>query len=390
VELVAEKMVAGGEALARHPDGRAVLLRGALPGERVIARETARKRHFLRADTAEVLEAAPARRRPPCPLVASGCGGCGWQHVAPGAQLELKVAVAQDALVRTGRIDDVALAAGDALPEHDYRTTLRLALDRAGQPGFRAARSHRVVTTEQCLVAHPALERLLPALRVPGARELVLRVGVRTGERLAHWTPDRATPRGLPDDVRTGPDAAVHELVHGARLRVSARAFFQSSPQAAELLVAAVRRAAGDPASWPEGAVIDAYGGVGLFAATAVPAERPVVVVEANAAACDDARINLAGRDGVGIEPVPVERWRPRPAALVIADPARAGLGAQAVAVLAATGAPGLVLVSCDPGAFARDARLLTEAGYRLVSGEVLDLFPNTHHLEVVSAFRRT
>lgn len=388
MELTAEKMVAGGDALARAGDGRAVMLSGALPGERVQAREVLRKRHFLRAETVAVLEPAAERCAPPCPQVARGCGGCDWQHVSPPAQLELKRAVAEDALVRIARIEHVPVNQGAAVPPWAYRTTLRLALDRHGVPGFRASRSHRVVTTDACPVAHPALEALLPSLRLPGARELTLRVGAGTGERLAWWRPESvAAPADLPADVAAGPDAAVHELVHGVRLRVSARAFFQSSPQAAELLADAVRRAAGPRGAWEHGPVLDAYGGIGALSAVATD-EVPVMLVEANDAACADAAVNLSHRL-IGVDNVAVEEWRVRPAGLVIADPARAGLGREAAARLAATGASRLVLVSCDAGAFARDVGLLNAFGYGLESVEVLDLFPNTHHLEVVSGFQR-
>lgn len=387
MELTALKMVAGGDALARHPDGRAVMLAGALPGERVIASTGQNKRDFLRAATERVIEASPLRRDPPCPQVAAGCGGCDWQHVDGPAQLELKTATVQDALTRTGRISGVTVRAAAAIAEHGYRTTLRLAVDRSGRPGFRAAGAHRVVPTPHCLVAHPALAALLPGLSLPGGRELVLRVGARTGERLAWWTPaNRPRPAALPPDVACGPDAAVHEMVAGVRLRVSARSFFQSSPEAAELLVRAVASAAGDPTDWGSEPVIDAYGGIGLFAATVVGADRPVHVLESNPSACADAEANLAGRSA-RVERVAVERWQPRPAGLIIADPARAGLGREAVARLTASEPRRLVLVSCDAVSFARDARLLDEAGYALIGAEVLDLFPNTHHVEVVGAF---
>ena len=97
---------------------------------------------------------------------------------------------------------------------------------------------------------------------------------------------------------------------------------------------------------------------------------------------------NLAGRPAE-VAAMSVESWRPRPAGLIIADPARAGLGPGAVAALAASRAPTLVLVSCDPVALARDARLLAGHGYRLTACEALDLFPQTHHVEVVSRFER-
>jgi tRNA/tmRNA/rRNA uracil-C5-methylase (TrmA/RlmC/RlmD family) len=95
--------------------------------------------------------------------------------------------------------------------------------------------------------------------------------------------------------------------------------------------------------------------------------------------------------DGIDAEVVcsAVEAWAPRPADVVLADPSRRGLGADAVQVLAGTAAPVLVLVGCDPVAFARDTGLLAETGYRLVDAVVLDLFPQTHHVEVVGRFER-
>jgi 23S rRNA (uracil1939-C5)-methyltransferase len=83
------------------------------------------------------------------------------------------------------------------------------------------------------------------------------------------------------------------------------------------------------------------------------------------------------------------EQWTAQPAGLVIADPARSGLGKPGVGVIVETDAPRVVLVSCDAVAAARDARLLVDAGYLVDEVEVLDLFPHTHHVEVVSTFRR-
>jgi len=385
--LDALKLIAGGEALARHPDGRAVMLDGALPGERVQARVVLAKRDYLRAETIAVLTAAAERRDPPCPALARGCGGCDWQHVVPGAQLPFKTAIVEEALRRTARMEGIAVRAGASVPSTGYRTTLRLALDPDGVPGFREAGSQTPVPIDDCLVAHPALNELLRDLRLPGAREVVLRVGARTGDRLIRWWPDTLpVPGGFPSGVRTGPHAFVEEIVCGVRFRVSADSFFQSSPEAAELLVDAVRRAAELPDSWGADPVLDACGGVGLFAATVPPADRDRVVVESNPTACEDARLNLAPLPARILERT-LERWTPKRMGLVIANPARAGLGKPAVAVLAATRAPVLVLVSCDPVAFARDARLLAEKGYALEACEVLDLFPQTHHMEVVSRF---
>jgi 23S rRNA (uracil1939-C5)-methyltransferase len=396
--LVAERLIAGGVALARHPDGRAVMLGGALPGERVTARVVEEKRDYLRATTDAILAPATDRQIPPCPALARGCGGCDWQHVAPGAQLAFKVGIVADALRHTARITDVEVRTGGSVPALGYRTTLRLGVAAEGRPGLRAHGSHTLIPIDECLVAHPGLNALLAGLRLPGAREVQLRIGARTGDRAIRWWPDTLpVPAALPPDARTGPHGHVEELVAGARLRIGSDAFFQSSPEAAELLVDAVKRATGPPDTWAPGPVIDAYGGVGLFACTVVPVQRERIVVESNPVACEDARHNLAPpahTPPADAAPARVlmrtlERWTPKRAGLVIANPARGGLGKAAVRVLAATRTPVLVLVSCDPVAFARDARLLAGEGYRLEGCEALDLFPQTHHVEVVSRFVR-
>ncbi|MFM7494856.1 MAG: hypothetical protein ACKO2A_13230, partial [Acidimicrobiaceae bacterium] len=167
--------------------------------------------------------------------------------------------------------------------------------------------------------------------------------------------------------------------------------FFQSSLEAAELLVSAVRQAAGERAlTGVDGRVIDAYGGVGLFAATLLSADVPVTVVESSESSCRDAKVNLSEHieqtlntnSPSEIINSNVEQWSPVPAGLVIADPARTGLGPQAVSRLVATNAPRIVLVSCDAVAGARDLRLLIDAGYELEKTTVLDLFPHTPHIE--------
>jgi tRNA/tmRNA/rRNA uracil-C5-methylase (TrmA/RlmC/RlmD family) len=190
------------------------------------------------------------------------------------------------------------------------------------------------------------------------------------------------------DELRAGKRAWIHEEVAGVRLRVSAGSFFQTRADGADALVDAVRAAAGDVDGRTR--VIDAYAGVGLFSATvAVPRGASVVAVERNASSVADARVNLAGARA-RIVRADVERFRADAADLVIADPARAGLGRTAARKLAASGAPRFVLVSCDPAAFARDVGLLRDEGYALRTVVLVDLFGHTSHVELVSAFDRT
>jgi len=379
----AEKMAAGGDAIARMPDGRVVFVRGALPDESVAIDVVQSKKDFARAEVADVLEPSSARVDPPCPAYAAGCGGCTWQHVAPAAQLELKAAVVMEALRRTGKIADPAIEFGSSVPPWAYRTTLRLAVDGGGL-GLRRRTSHDIVELDACPVSHPRLQDLLATVQVRGHGEVSLRVGDSSGERSA-WVADGDVEfLDVPADVGVGPGAVVHENVAGRDLQVSAASFFQSGPAAAELLVAAVAEACSDLAD--ADTVVDAYGGIGLFATMFERAR--VIVVEGSAAACADAAANLADRRAKVVH-AQVEQWKPRHADLVIADPSRSGLGRTAVGVLTDTSARRIVLVSCDPVSLARDAGLLRDRGYDHVKSLVLDLFPQTHHVEVVTTFER-
>ncbi|MEP7047102.1 MAG: TRAM domain-containing protein [Ilumatobacteraceae bacterium] len=380
----AEKMAAGGDAIAHIADGRVAFVRGALPDELVAIDIVQSKKDFVRAEVLDVVEPSVDRVDPPCPAHHAGCGGCTWQHVDTGAQLRLKAAVVTEALTRTGRLVDPLVEIGGSVPAWAYRTTLRLAtgVDRLG---LRARTSHDVVELEACPVSHPLLQEMLATVRVRGDGEVSLRVGSASGERSAWVVEGDVELSGLPVGVQVGPTAVVHEVVADTNFRVSAASFFQSGPAAAEMLVDAVSRACGELLG--SEMIVDAYGGVGLFASV-VGGTAAVTVVEGSEAACADAMVNLAHRRAK-VLCTQVEQWKPRYADLVIADPSRNGLGRQAVAVLCATEAERIVLVSCDPVSLARDAGLLREAGYAHTGSVVHDLFPQTHHVEVVTTFDR-
>ena len=432
-------IAAGGEGVGRLGDGRAVFVRGALPGERVRVTVTEERSRFARAVIAEVVEAAPERVAPPCPRVAEGCGGCDWQHVAPAAQRELKARIVVDALRRIGRIEPPEPDPGPELPTEGWRTTVRALVDDDGRAGFRRHHAHDplAVGDDGCLVAHPLVDEVLRAGRFPPpVREVTIRAGAATGERLVLCTPTAAAgpgPGGDPDgaretadlgaedtaglgadgtarqsggagsgvrvpegvtvvgadDLAAGHRAWIHEEVAGRRWRISAESFFQGRPDGAEALVDAVGGALGDALT--DGAtVVDLYSGVGLFAGVlGARTSGRVVAVESSRSAAADARINLADLDGARIVRSDVRRWRPSPAEVVVADPSRHGLGADVVGRIGATGAPALALVSCDPGALGRDAGLLAAAGWRLESVRLVDLFPHTAHVEVVTGWFR-
>jgi 23S rRNA (uracil1939-C5)-methyltransferase len=384
-----DRFVAGGDALARDGDGRVVFVRGARPGEAVAVEITAAKKDWARADVVEVVEPSPDRVVPPCPSRRAGCGGCGWQHLTIEAQRSARVAIVSDALRRLGGVDAPVVEHGGGVEPTGYRTTVRVAAGPDGRPGFRAERSHDVVAAPDCLVAHRSLAELLPQLRLDPAVEATLRVSVATGELNARWDRGDGDVQGLPAGTATGRGAALHEVVAGRRLQVSIGSFFQSGTQAAELLAATVRRSA--PELGRAGVVVDAYAGVGMLAATVTEPTSTVIAIETSRSAVADARHNLADREADVVR-TEVGAWR-APGELtvdvVLADPARSGLGRPGVTALARAGAPVLVLVSCDPASLGRDTKLLAGAGYAPERTVVIDTFPHTTHVEAVTRFVR-
>ena len=380
-EVVPAAMVAGGAALARDADGRVVFVAGALPGERVRVGVESEHRGYRTARLLEVLEPSGDRVVPPCPELERGCGACQWQHIHVDAQRRLKLGIVLDALKRIGGLEAVPVQPTVELPAWSYRTTVRAGVTD-GRAGFRRARSHDSVAVDDCLVAHPLLVPLITDARYPGAHEVLLRCGSRTGERLAVPTPAR---RGVvvPEDVRSD---FIHEHAAGRAWRISAPSFFQSRADGVDELAALVGAAAGELGAATT--ALDLYSGVGLFAGVLAARGWAVTAVESSRTAVSDARENLRA-SGATVVAADVTKWSPSAADFVVADPSRRGLGRKGVGVVAGSGARRLVLVSCDAASLGRDLALLRAEGFALTSLTPVDLFPHTYHVEVVTVFDR-
>lgn len=387
VELRVTATARDGAGVARAPDGRVVFVDGALAGETVVVELSHVDKRWSRASVVQVVDAAPDRVPVDCAHQIEGCGGCDLLHVAKSAQLRLKTSMVVDQLTRNGV--DAPVPAFRSLEDDRGRTTVRAAIHN-GRAGFRAKSSHDVVVPDNCDAIDPLAEEILIDGRFPHASEITIRVGSRTGERLV-VVEGSTVDMSVPDDVRTitsaeladGRRAWIHEEVAGRVWRVSARSFFQNRPAGADALVEEVTEMA--DLLCPDGAMVDAYSGVGLFAGT-VGLGRPVIAVERSRDSTADARVNL--RDtGAKVMRAGVEKWRPSPASLVVADPAREGLGKPGVRSLSRCRPEVLILVSCSPSSFAKDSKLLEGEGFALDRWTVIDLFPRTSHVETVAAY---
>ncbi|MCK9897274.1 class I SAM-dependent RNA methyltransferase [Frankia sp. AgB32] len=446
LELVVGPVAHGGFCVARA-DGRVVFVRHALPGERVRARVTdASHDRYWRADAVDILDAAPQRVAVPCPHAGPGrCGGCDWQHADLAAQRQGKAEVVADALRRFGGVElavDVeavpvevaAVEAGaggrSAAPDDGlgWRTRMRFAVTADGEIGLRASRSHQVVATPDCRIAHPLVAAALAGRRFVGAESVEVAASPSTGQVSVTVRGDApasspAVRDSLP--VSAGPTAGnaagdqagrtvsgtpashlgagdgpveggpVVEKVAGRRFTVGPDAFWQIHPRAPEVLVEAVRTAL---RARPGETALDLYAGAGLFAAFLAADVGPhgrVVAMESDPAAVSAAADNLADLPqvslrGVRVTPATVRGvlgGGPVPAGVDIAvlDPPRSGVGAEVMTALLAYHPRAVAYVACDPVALARDLAVASKAGYDLVSLRVFDLFPMTHHVECVA-----
>jgi 23S rRNA (uracil1939-C5)-methyltransferase len=178
----------------------------------------------------------------------------------------------------------------------------------------------------------------------------------------------------------------VADEIAGVTLSRHARSFFQGNRFLTGTLVDHVL------ASIESGPVLDLYAGVGLFSVTAAAAGRgPVTAVEGDRFSASDLKRNAEGQ-AVNVRADSVERYLSRPPgpfATVVVDPPRTGMSKETMAGVLALKSPRVVYVSCDIATLARDARVLLDAGYRIMSARAFDLFPNTAHVETVMAFGR-
>lgn len=383
----------GGFCVARH-EGRAVFVRHALPGERVVARitEGGADDRFWRADAVSVLAASPDRVTPPCPYAAPGaCGGCDWQHATLPAQRRIKGEVVAEQLRRLAGVErDVVVepVAGDDAGL-GWRTRVTYAVGPDGRAGLRKHRSHQVVPVDTCLIAHPDLRAAgVETASWPGSRSVhVARSAAGEVAVVATSVDDGAPPRPV-----RGP-RVLTERAAGRSWRVSAAGFWQVHPGAADTLVAAVvdglRPAPGET-------VLDLYAGVGLFAGAVgelVGPDGRVVAVEASRTAVEDAVANLADLPQVAAVAGPVDRVLaagtdhgiPDRVDLVVLDPPRTGAKADVVAAVASRRPRSIAYVACDPAALGRDLAVFAGHGYALTSLRAFDLFPMTHHVECVA-----
>ena len=442
LELRVESLAYGGNGIARleaPADGRGgyvVFVSGAIPGDRVRAVITKRKRGYAEARTLEVLEPSPERIAP-----ARRSPGAPWQVLPYERQLAVKHEQVRDALTRIGRLEGFAL--DDIVPAVEqwrYRNKLEYSFGTASDGtlvcGFHAPGSwHEIVPVTDCLLAsersNVAREQVLAWCRSQGLaamdrrthtgllRNLVVREGRRTGALQVRivtgpgeldtaslaaavecdglmWTRTDALAEstvGGDTSLIAGAPALLEEI-GGLEVAISPLAFFQTNTEMAEKLYAI----AADLAAlegWER--VYDLYCGIGTVGLSVAARAGEVwgleIVEEAVADAIANARRNeisnakfFAGDVRIALRELVDEASRPD---VCMIDPPRAGLSQKVVRRIIEAAPRRIVYISCNPTTLAPNAAQLVEAGYVLRRVVPVDMFPQTPHIECVAVLER-
>lgn len=393
-----EKWVYGGAGLAR-PEGRAALVPFVLPGEQVLVKVVREKTSMLEGLPQEILSPAPERIAPACPYF-THCGGCHYQHAPYEFQVARKVEILREVLRRVGKFDAPAeIAALSGEPWH-YRNRTQFHV-RGAQIGFLAAGSHQHVPVERCPISAPRINEALTVLRkaikdrrwprfvkeielfTNGDAVMMNVLDTEGGRRLARGFFD-----WMAESIPGANVGAIEYPTEAGPFRVSHDSFFQVNRFLIDSLVENVTSGlAGDSA-------LDLYAGVGLFSLPLAKAFARVDAVETSASSVDDLVANAEARSvTVHGHRMQAEQYLENlksPPDVVVADPPRSGLGKRAAGHLLRLAPPKIVIVSCDPATLARDMAAFLAAGYAVTGMTVVDLFPQTYHIETVVRLDRT
>jgi 23S rRNA (uracil1939-C5)-methyltransferase len=387
----------GGDCLGRLPDGRVVFIPYGIPGERVAVEIIEDRRNFMRGKLVEVLEPASQRVEPRCKHF-THCGGCHYQHMDYKAQLEHKRHILSEQLTRVGKLSDPLTPQVIPSPNpFNYRNNIRFHVHETGKLGFLAPQSERIIPIAECHLPEEPIAQVWLEISLEtdsDIDQIELRCG-QNGEVLVcldgvtEIPPEFETEAGL-SAVYNGPGGRIilagedmlTMQVKDRAFQVSGGSFFQVNTPMAEMLIDTLQK---NLILSKESILMDLYCGVGLFSAFLASDVKAVVGIELSPDACNDFAVNLDEFDNVSLYEGAVEKILPRlkiKPDVVILDPPRAGLHRKALDTLLDLKPSQITYISCDPSTLARDLGMMATRGYRLDHVFLLDLFPQTYHVE--------
>ncbi|HZP24352.1 MAG TPA: class I SAM-dependent RNA methyltransferase [Terriglobales bacterium] len=435
MQLQIEKLIYGGDGLARlpadeHGPGKAVFVPFVIPGESVEGEIVETRGGFNRARLELIVAPSAERIEPGCPYFGR-CGGCHYQHIDYAAQLRYKAEILRETLRRTAKLDLEQEIAVHAAEPWGYRNRTRMQVRHEPEfaLGYFHHGSHSLLPVERCPISSELINRAIRCAWTLGREgavsknlhgvqffaddndsKLLVEAYVYPGTDAKEIEPFAAALRRylqeaagvvvfpaspVEDDSRQrAPLTSIHEkpalavgegalTCHAAGLqyRVSGGSFFQVNRHLiGKLVEIVVGKRTGR-------AALDLYAGAGLFTAQLARNFDQVIAVEASPQAFADLRHNVPANvkcHRMTTEAFLAERAAKLAPDLVVLDPPRAGLGEKATGDLCRMSASRVIYVSCDPATLSRDLRRLLESGYRVEQAHLVDLFPQTYHMETV------
>lgn len=422
--LTIETLVDGGAGLARF-QGRVIFIPFTAVGDLVVARVVRVKKRYAEADPVEILQPASDRCPPFCP-VAGECGGCQWQHLPYEQQIFWKEKLFSQTLQRQCSIDAEAILPiiPAASPKH-YRNRVQIKCHHSPSgfmTGFYRPRSRYVVAVDQCPIMPSGLNQLLNMLRSylieTAFAKLIPQIDLYTDDKdkkavVVHYLGEQrdaleASLANLPDTigdilVQYGTKASM-KIIRGSGLlqvrvdepdlwlQYAVGSFAQVNLDQNRALVAAVLRNA--PLKSTD-RVLELYCGMGNFSLPLARRLAQVVGVEESPQSIAMAKHNAQQNalTNTTFHAAAAERFLTTMVSkesfdVALLDPPRTG-AYKAIKSLLQRKIPRIVYVSCDPQTLVRDLQPLLHNGYRLVSSQALDMFPQTYHCESVTFLER-
>lgn len=423
-----EKVVFGGNGIATF-DRMKVFVPYSAPQDVIQAKIIERKHNYYVAEINKLIEPSPLRTKPPCPYF-TDCGGCDFQHLRYEAQLDIKKESVAEVLARIGHIRLARpLSISYSTPFH-YRNKSQYPLaNRPIRIGFYRPFSHHVIDIERCLL-HPTVfdeiravikeqvirtkEPIYNEINHSGnLRHIIIRQGMNTEEILLTFVtripylepklfkplpqhfkniigmtqsinPER-TNRILGNKSKTlyGHDY-FYELISGKKFKVSANAFFQVNTLQAESIVKKLREYLGSADK-----VLDLYCGVGMLSIMISDLADELYGVEIDPDAIRDAKENAKMNKINNIEyvaaPAELAIRNYKNIDTIILDPPRKGCNENLLKNIARIKPKQIIYISCNPTTFARDMTKLDNLNYHLKDYELIDMFPQTYHVESIA-----
>ncbi len=422
-----EKIIAGGQGLARTEAGQVLMSGFVLPGERAALRELRQKSGYIEAELAELLEPSAERIAPRCPLYGE-CGGCDLQHGSYAEQLRIKQAIVAEIMQRA-HVPLSAVTIAEVLPSPQqwaYRHRLRLKISPDGRLGFFKKRSNDFVAISSCPAAADEINAVLPALAAgclrsvaaicqelelhcsPADRGIVLVLPLKGKQRLPAAVVQELAACADIDQIGCTNESGFRQL-HSRNtakplaqqltlsdqnciLSWSGGCFSQVNPGQNAQLVGLVLQLAGN---LRRKNVVDLYCGMGNFSVPSALAGAEVFGVEGNPESVRWAKRNAeaagvtarfqAADVHASLRQMVKEQ---RQADIILLDPPRAGIGKTA-ALLPELRPEKIIYISCDPVTLARDLAVLCGKGFQVAALQPLDMFPQTSHIETVAVLKR-